>query len=156
MNKRIKRLLITGVGTFSVYFLAKQLKGKINNEENENIEENIEEEEVHGVISEKEQETERYNLDRIKSRMIYAWENSYDIYDLKGLLPRIEYEISLNNNPPTEEDNEVKEIIEEVRKRLNQMEEIGLKTMQELASSNNEKLYNKVVSLVERVENLKY
>ena len=128
-------------------------------DEEEDDEEYEEEEEEEDDEDEEEEDNAKYQLQRCKGNMKRALNNSYDIEDLKGYLRNVFSDLTYTENDLDEEDAEtyrkLKSIKEQADEFINIMEEKNLSTLDDLRNSEeNEELLNKIIILIDKVENL--
>ena len=130
-----------------------------NEDEEEDEEYDEEDEEEDDEDSYEEADNAKYQLQRCIRKMKNALNNSYDVEDLKGYLANIFSDITYAENDLNEEDVEtyrkLKSIKEKADEFINTMEERDLSTLDDLRSSEeNEELLNKIVILIDKVDNL--
>ena len=130
-----------------------------NEDEEEDEEYDEEDEEEDDEDSYEEADNAKYQLQRCIRKMKNALNNSYDVEDLKGYLANIFSDITYAENDLNEEDAEtyrkLKSIKEKADEFINTMEERDLSTLDDLRSSEeNEELLNKIVILIDKVDNL--
>ena len=128
-------------------------------EDDEEEEYDEEDEEEDDEDSYEEADNAKYQLQRCIRKMKNALNNSYDVEDLKGYLANIFSDITYAENDLNEEDAEtyrkLKSIKEKADEFINTMEERDLSTLDDLRSSEeNEELLNKIVILIDKVDNL--
>lgn len=122
-------------------------------------EDDEEDEEEDDEDSYEEADNAKYQLQRCIRKMKNALNNSYDVEDLKGYLANIFSDITYAENDLNEEDAEtyrkLKSIKEKADEFINTMKEKGLSTLDDLRNSEeNEELLNKIIILIDKVENL--
>ena len=103
--------------------------------------------------NEEEDEVDTHTfVEKLKDKIQFALNNSADLEDLKCFLPRIEHLASELGD--SEEEDLIKEIVSDAKDLVEVLEEKELSTLEEIYSSEDEDLIDRVKGIIEVVESL--